>query len=152
MIKRFRWVFLTVLVGGAILWLGLARDGEKVESTKAQPGEKKMRESSRHQTGEVEKNTATPFEKKIAEQERKVEELKKKSIALAKAKAQIFLSSDAVPQTEGSPEGVAKKAQAAQDFEETRREYIANRQLLENMKLELAEEQKNAKPLLVPSR
>ncbi|MES2658238.1 MAG: hypothetical protein V4689_06450 [Verrucomicrobiota bacterium] len=156
MIKRFRWVFLAVLAGGAILWLVLPGGRQKDESAGAQPLQNKERESSRHRTGEVGKNLASPLEKKVAEQERLVEDKKEMVVALAKARAPILLSPEAAllsprasPPSEETPEQAAKKAQATKDFEDAKREFIADRQLLQKLKLELAEEQKkNVQPAL----
>lgn len=145
MIQRFRWFFLAMLVGGAILWVLLPRSRQKDESTVAQPRENKERESSRHQTGEIKKNPATPLEKKVAEQERVVEKHKNELLAYLKARNPIPSQMDGAPPPEPPPEEVAKRTQAAQDFEDARQEYTADRQLLQELKLELAEEQARGK-------
>jgi len=142
MIKRFQWIFLAMLTGGVILWLVLSGGGRREESAKSQPGENNRRQSSRRRTGEVEKNIPTPLENKVAEQERLVEEQKVELFALLKARN----SNSGQPGEESppntTPEEEAKKADAAQAFEDARQAYNANRQVLEKLKLELAEEQK----------
>jgi len=146
MIKRFRWMILAVLVVGAILWRVLAGGGQKGELPVADPVTITGRESSRHKTGDVEKHLATPLEKKVAQQERKVEDRRKVLPGLAKAKGPVYLNPDGAPQPVESPEEIAKRDQAARDFEDARREYLADREVLEKLKLELAEEQKSANP------
>ncbi|MES2920552.1 MAG: hypothetical protein V4819_03345 [Verrucomicrobiota bacterium] len=151
MIKRFRWVFLAMLAGGAVLWIVLAGSRPKIESAKAQSIENNERQSSRHRTREVEKNLATPLEKKVAEQERLVEDKKAVLSALGKTGPPtvlppILLNPGGAPPSEETPEEAAKKVQAAQDVHNARLEYFAARKLLEKLKLELVEEQKNAEP------
>ena len=145
MIKRFRWIFLALLAVGASFWLVLAGGGHKGELAKALPGVNKGRESSRHRTGEVEKHLATPLEKKVAEQRQLVEEHKKALSALARARAPRTLNPEGAPSPDETLEEAAKRDQAAQGFEGARQEYNADRQLLEKLKLELAEEQARGK-------
>ena len=147
MIKRLRWVFLAIFAGGAFLWLGYSRSAEKIESDTTRPSENKRRESSRRRTGELERNLPTPLEKKVAAQEQLVEEQKVTLSALLKARNSNSLKPGGLP-PDATPEDAAERAEAAQTFEDARQAYNANRQLLEKLKLELAEEQKNANPAL----
>ena len=135
-----------MLAGGTVLWLALAGGGgPKVKEV--EPGSsKEHRESSRHRSGEVEKHRATPLEKKFARQEQLVEEKRKVLVALAKSRGPVFhLGADGAPPTADSPEEAEKKAQAVRDYEATKKEYLADRQLLQQLKQELAEEKAKAK-------
>lgn len=145
MVKRFLWVFLAFLAVGASLWLVLAGGGQKGELAKAPAGVKKGRESSRHRTGEVEKHLASPLEKKVVEQQQLVEEHKKALSAFARARVPMVLNPNGAPPPDETSKEAAKRDQAAQDFEDARQDYNADRQLLEKLILELAEEQARGK-------
>ena len=144
MILRFRWVFIAVLAVGIILWLVFTGGGPAKKLVVSKSME--SRESSRHRTGQVEKSLPTPLEKRVAQQELRVEERRQVLPALAKAKGPVYLNLDGSPPPVESPEEAAKKVQALQDYDNARREYLVEREVWEKMKLELAEEQKNAKP------
>lgn len=165
--KRFRWVFLAVPVGGAIVWLVAAGVGQRgngddarfkdgarqTKSSTTRKGElseydsdqNEGRESSRHRAGEVEKHRATPLEKKIADQERSMEERKKVLVTMAKARTVNFQGVTDAPPPADTPEEALKKAQAVQDFEDAKREWLADRDVLEKLKQELSDEQAKAK-------
>lgn len=144
MIKNFHWILLALLAIGAALWLGVAQDGGRDKVKEA--GINEVRQSSRHRSGEVEKNQPTPLEKKVALQEQLVEEKRKGLLALARGRAPVLhMGVDGTPAPVETPEEAAKKAQANQDFENAKRDYLADRQLLQQLKQELAEEEAKAK-------
>lgn len=143
MIMRFRWGFLAVLAGGVILWLGLAGNRPKAKVEDHVPNE--IRQSSRHRTGEVEKHLATPLEKKVVQLEQQLGDRQKALAALAKARSPVYLGAEGAPPSADTPEDAEKKAQAARNFEDAKREYLADRQLLQQLKQELVEEQAKAK-------
>lgn len=148
MTKRFRWVFLAMLVVVAIVWAVVAevgnhesKGGVAEDVAEQNPG----RESSRHRTGEVEKNLPTPLEKKVGQLELQLADKRKVLVELAKAKAPVHMNIDGTPPPEVSPEEAAKRAQAVVDFDHARREYQTDLKSLQELKLALAEEQAKGK-------
>ncbi len=142
MIAKFRWHFLAVLAGGVVLWLGLADDVPKAKVEDGTPSE--VRQSSRHRTGEVEKHRDTPLEEKVEQLELQLADRQKALAALAKTRSPVYLGAEGAPSTD-TPEEAEKKARATRIFEEGKREFLADRQLLQKLKQELVEEQAKAK-------
>jgi hypothetical protein len=156
-------MFLAVPVGGAILWVVVAgvrekengdaaRPQDRAKQTNGSPTRKRIspdadpdkmeaRESSRHKSGEFEKHQDTPLEKKVAEQERRVEESRKVLPTLTTAGEMSFQGGIVDPPSIDSNEQTLKKDQAAQQYEEAKQKYLAERKLLNELKKELAEEQ-----------
>jgi hypothetical protein len=143
MITRFRWVFLALLAGGVALWLGLAGDGPKAKVEDRVSNE--VRQSSRHRAGEVEKHLATPLEKQVVQLEQQLVDRQKALAELAKSRSPVYLGAEGAPPSAATPEDAEKKVQAARNFEDAKREFLADRQLLQKLKQELVEEQAKAK-------